>query len=630
MAGPSAMQSAPPSTEKLLTSGQRVDVVTATKLAKACGKSQRWQAAVFVYDSLQSLRLADAILRGAVVSACASGSAWEAALELLKEGLDVIACSSAITACERGQQWERAISLLKEMRERRVQPNVITYNAAMSACEKGDSWQGAFSLFAEMIDLKISHSVVSYGAAIAACRKASDWERALDLVWMLEAPNRVIYSSAMEALLEAEHWQLALILWNQATEKKADAALISSAMSAWAQGGYWSEALNLLQELRDLSMVDGMAYTNAIRSCEASGHWELALILLDTAGRSGSGAVKAVPLVCSSCALAVLAAAAVWQQALELLGSHPKLQRDQVACGTALRACGRAGKWQEALALVQQAEKYDITGTILCNAAITACDTSAQWQRALALLQYMRNARVPEDSITICAAMGACEKGKQWLEALALLDEMKALNMQRNAVAFTAALTALGSKWQKAILLLEEMKHDAVTPNEVTYTNVIGACVSAMQWEASLWLQDEMGQNQMEPGVLALALGVAIQHGPHAAAFLEDLSEKGLARAEELRKNMAVSLESHCYLVAILDIHSFIAWFQKWCLLLQWIWSCLGCAKAHLYPKLSAWVGLEPWRCAILKEPFSSFFPRIWTQFQWLKIKNRYPTVWRT
>ena len=184
------------------------------------------------------------------------------------------------------------------MREQRVQPNVITYNAAMSACEKGDSWQSAFSLFAEMVNLNISHSVVSYGAAIAACRRASDWERALDLVWKLDAPNHIIYSSAMEALLEAERWQLALVLWKhaQATGRRPDAALISSAMSAWAQGGSWSAALILLQQLRGLSMADGMAYTNAINSCEASGHWELALSFLQSAGPS---------LVSGSCALAV-------------------------------------------------------------------------------------------------------------------------------------------------------------------------------------------------------------------------------------------------------------------------------------------------------------------------------------
>lgn len=524
-----------------LKSGRQLDVVTATKLAKACGKAQDWEVAICIFDSLQSFRLADAILRGAVVSACASSAAWEATLDLLKGGLDVVACSSAITACERGQQWEKAIGLLKEMREQRVQPNVITYNAAMSACEKGDSWQSAFSLFAEMVNLNISHSVVSYGAAIAACGRASDWGRALDLVWKLDAPNHIIYSSAMEALLEAERWQLALVLWKhaQATGRRPDAALISSAMSAWAQGGSWSAALILLQQLRGLSMADGMAYTNAINSCEASGHWELALSFLQSAGPS---------LVSGSCALAVFATAAVWQMALQLLEDSPALCGDAVACGTALRACGRVGRWPEALQLVEQAERNRITGTILCNAAITACDVCAQWQRAIALLAHMREGRILEDSITISAAMSACEKGKQWVRALALLAEMKVMldeqGLQGNAVAFTSALAALGGEWQRALLLLEEMRHDEIFPNDVTYTTVISACGRAVRWEVSLWLlQKDMLQNEIEPGVLALSLAVsAIEQGSISlvsqaalATLLQDLSEKGMVRSQELR-----------------------------------------------------------------------------------------------
>ncbi|CAE7242276.1 unnamed protein product [Symbiodinium natans] len=350
-----------------LKSGRPLDVVSATKLAKACGKAKKWEAAIFVFDTLRSRRLADAVLRGAVVSACASCAAWQATLDLLKVGLDVVACSSAITACERGQQWEKAIGLLMEMRKQEVQPNVITYNAAMSACEKGDSWQTAFVLFAEMVELKVSPSVVSYGAVMAACRKASAWERALDLAWVLDSPNRVIYSSAMEALLEADRWQLALVLWNHAQTTGTDAALMSSAMSAWAQGGNWSQVQVLLEELREKSMADGMAYTNAINSCEASGHWELALSFLQASQAAGSRD----SLVCSSCALAVFASAAVWQVALQVLDSW-QLSQDAVACGAALRACGRAGKWQEVLQLVQQAEENCITSTILCNAAITA------------------------------------------------------------------------------------------------------------------------------------------------------------------------------------------------------------------------------------------------------------------
>ena len=528
--------------EQMSQQNLQIDVVTATRITKSCGQARKWEGAVWIFNLLQHQRAADVVLRGAAVSACAAGGVWIAAVNLLgaMQGLDVVACSSAITACERGQHWEGALALLKDMQDEAVQPNVITYNAAMGACEKGGSWQSAFDLFSEMEESKIPPSAVSYSALISACRRASDWERALCLLSRTE-PNNIIYSCAMEALLVAERWQLALLLWSnfRKTGEEADAPLLSTAMSAWAQGGGWPHALLLLQELQKMSVADGMAYTNAIRACEATGSWEVALQLVEQMEASCSLGMSSN--VSTSCLLSVVAQASAWQIALLLLDEKSGLSADVVACSAALHACGKAGQWPWALELLEQAEKNGIESTILCNAAITACDFSAQWQRALWLLWRMKQFGDP-DAISFSAAISACEK--QWEFALALLGEMRGHGLKPSTVAFSAALTALSPReWQRALVLLGEMKLQQLCPNDVTYTTVISVCGQAFCWEIASHLLLEMELNGFHPSAVAIgmalpaeACGAVWKHG----ALLENLAEKGL---QDLKRHV---LKSSC------------------------------------------------------------------------------------
>ena len=43
----------------------------------------------------------------------------------LPDGQTPISYNAGISACERGEQWERALALLSEMREAKLEPNVI-------------------------------------------------------------------------------------------------------------------------------------------------------------------------------------------------------------------------------------------------------------------------------------------------------------------------------------------------------------------------------------------------------------------------------------------------------------------------------------------------------------------------
>ncbi|CAJ1381245.1 unnamed protein product [Effrenium voratum] len=291
---------------------------------------------------------------------------------------------------------------------------------------------------------------------------------------------------------------LALVLWSSCEVQAQDAALLCSAMGAWAVVGRWDQALGLLQELRGRSAADGVAETCAIHAAEASARWELALEIL-AGGRN--------PVTGGSC-LAVLARAAQWQRALQLLKDLPA---DAVAYGAAVSACGRAGRWDQALALLRQVEERRVRSSeILWNAAMSACEASAQWQRALLLLDQ-RSGWAP-DAFSFSAGISACGQGRLWQRALVLLRESQASEARDasdvkggvSLVPLSAAISACGAarQWRWVLQLLEEMCADRVSPNTVTYTSAIA---STDRWEAVLALLAEMELRAVDAGVVALA-----------------------------------------------------------------------------------------------------------------------------
>ncbi|CAK0795719.1 unnamed protein product [Prorocentrum cordatum] len=116
--------------------------------------------------------------------------------------------NAGISSCQKGEQWQRALALLSELREARLEPNVIStalgsararrassgsrvwrcsarrgrrswsptsfsYNAGISACEKGEQWQRALALLSEMREVNLELDVISTALASARARKAS-------------------------------------------------------------------------------------------------------------------------------------------------------------------------------------------------------------------------------------------------------------------------------------------------------------------------------------------------------------------------------------------------------------------------------------------------------------------------
>ncbi|CAJ1378606.1 unnamed protein product [Effrenium voratum] len=466
----------------------RVTTKTYNVAISACGKSERWQEAVWLLQALPHAALeADVVTYNAAIAACGRGRQWARAIALLelaqlKAEADAIGYGAAIAACE----WTLALALLAQMARRHVECSVIAQNSGISVCAQAAQWQRALLLLFGMHEQCLQSTVVSFNAAMAAC--AREWWQAMCVLQALPLrgllPDVISYNAGINACEAQNGWQMALGLCRNLEESllQRNVVTFGSMISSFAKNSQWQQALDCLRELKMSALQENLiAYNAAISACEHMQLWQAAVHLLQEAQASAI----TPDIISFNCALSAcsedLPAARRLLSALRFAG----LQETPVTGHAVMRALGSASQWEEALAHLARLADPDLI-SFHCAAA-AACGTAHAWQRALQVLSSARLASFHWDSVTYTTAMIAFEKGGQWQKALLLFEE--AVTRTRcDLVIYNAAMSA--GPWQHCLLLLHDLQLRKLRANAVTFGAVVSACRNSGQWTWALHVLD--------------------------------------------------------------------------------------------------------------------------------------------
>eukprot|EP00438_Fugacium_kawagutii_P009965 Skav225765 [mRNA] locus=scaffold3552:228637:231351:- [translate_table: standard] len=255
---------------------------------------------------------------------------------------------------------------------------------------------------------------------------------------------------------------------------------------------------------------------------------------------------------------------AAWAAALALLDGT-----DVVGCSAAISACGRAGQWQWAMALLEDAHRgrlgpdavtYNAVLSALAYASgaanvtgkgadvgradgygrvahVTGLAQSAQWRRAihelsqaewpwvLAILavtrctsqeyclHFLRRmwARFPDAIYSVASAISACGFAQRWQQALQIFGQQ--MEIDRSCI------------------------HSSAFPGAIL-NSTVWACEKAFQWQQCLSLMKETGQGDASTASIAshLACASALQQANRWEDALKRLVEFDmLAQAPQVR-----------------------------------------------------------------------------------------------
>lgn len=336
-----------------------------------------------------------------VLAACANAGAWSPALALLKEmeeqGLyDVISFNSVMHSFQEQGQWEQAIALLDRMRSR---PSGAMESVA-AVTEAGIS--GETRLGTDRRRTVPAPDVYSFTSAIMACGVAGQSHRALQVLRQMKAsgvpPSVVPYNAAITAIGRSVHRRTF-----QRDSRKKDGGIAADRRRS--EGGHgrestaaaattaapaadaalasdeqpWEQARALLDEMRaDGVTPDSTSYNAVLLVCQRGGAWQSALQVLDEMRR---GEVLAGPVADSRAALRSS------HRHPGIDSSIPVPPPDTISFNTAIGACGAAGRWEEALVLLDEISARGLSPTAASfHTAAAACTRAEKWIEALDVL----------------------------------------------------------------------------------------------------------------------------------------------------------------------------------------------------------------------------------------------------
>lgn len=280
------------------------------------------------------------------------------------------AFTALINLCGRLRDSAKAFEVFEAMKDYKgVRPNTYTYSSLISACSSSGDWDKAMDVFRTMKDAAATDpgckpNEVTYSALITACERAGKFTEALDLYdEMLEAgipADKVTYCSALTACQKSERWERAeqIVEDMHGRGMSGTTSIYFELLRHYAREADWNKGLDLFLTMQMMGHeVDKHCCRALMQAFETSGRYVMALQLLQTMENEIEADLPTFNL-----ALWALARAGRWNEAIAVVNKliETTLQPDNETVRAAVHACLVGGRKEEARKLI---DKFEASGT---------------------------------------------------------------------------------------------------------------------------------------------------------------------------------------------------------------------------------------------------------------------------
>ncbi|CAN0139589.1 unnamed protein product, partial [Ectocarpus sp. 12 AP-2014] len=451
---------------------------------------------------------------------CHSGEcrrALEVFRKMIKKKLEpgLVSCNYVLTYCSKHKAGMVAMEFLMVMKKAKLKVTAVSYNAVIAALFQEEQYHLVLEMFREMQLFGLSPD----GFAIKHCLQACDitevydaaggvvrglWktgtpvdERAYTIAFSVlargayigviedlmndmetrgETPGEGCYTSLITAYCKRGEWERAQALFEEMQQAPPEENIApnqftyNALISVYTFSGRLDLATQKFTEMAEVGLqYDIRTFVNMILGFAREDRYKDVLVmfqglenLMSANARDGIVVQPRSQTGYRNCYHETLKGCEVegnWQMARRILKSMhlQSMDVDVVAYGAAIGACGRKGRWKEALEILREMEaRDDVAG--------------GEWRKALHLLLKMINSGIEPDTIAYNASISASANCGEWQMALKLFDSLFKAGLIPDARTYSAVMIACfkGHQWQKAMELFLRMVSEGKLPNKQT------------------------------------------------------------------------------------------------------------------------------------------------------------------
>jgi len=279
--------------------------------------------------------------------------------------------------------------------------------------------------------------------ALDACQKAGEWKEGLILmrgaVKSGHPRSARMYAAVASAMSTSDKPGRALKIFNEAGHVgiKLSLCLYHAALHACARRGFWEKAIRLVGNAVNNGLEpNAVTYTTQISSFMNRGKWAHALRTLRRMEREGICAEDERAVAAANQAMSVCIKGRAWRRALDIFedwmpraGVNPDIQSVNVA----IRAHGRGGSWQSALALSKRLMAFNLQPNVHTFTSLAvALSFAGQWKEAFLQMQRLSTGQYGLEHNPVSKAILITTAGKafSWGYALEIFHKFLSEHQQ--------------------------------------------------------------------------------------------------------------------------------------------------------------------------------------------------------
>ncbi|DBA66999.1 TPA: hypothetical protein ACH3X2_002107 [Trebouxia sp. C0005] len=546
----------------------------------ACAAGGAWQRAVQLFDQMLQYQIKpDVVSCTALITALGADGQWKRGSQvvdwMLRSGVkpNVRTYTALITAMGNAQKWDLALDLIKRMKTPQawgsVEPNAYTYSALLKTMGEQGHWQMAEKLFQQLeaeahasarvlegpqtpSPSSLNAYAVDWASPQRRAPDSSGWEhqQAASMSAMAATPAISINAGA-DSTADADDRRLSSGSFGDMPTHLAEQVLDSpthgtgctlpddipgQVNSSSPHNFSFFSAHQAAASAADTQSANHSTWTNdnaatsGLQLPQQAPHANSASSSPSSHSSQSTVQLPAVP----SCLTPQQGGAsnggpARWgldmrgtehkSKAMQAAGRAGKGPVNEVVCGAMMLAYERAGKWEQAVTLLQKSRAMGIIpNTIMYNTAMSSLGKSGQWEAAERLF-----AEVPEpDAVTyetLIAAYGMA--GQANLAEIAFKYMLEAQHTPRDyAYCGLIAAHSMQGNWKAALRVRSRMRQAGAKPTVHVYNALIAACERSQQLDAGVDLSKDMRRDNVEANHVTMQL-------------MQGLGSKGIALVEK-------------------------------------------------------------------------------------------------